>query len=30
MDEPDWSIVNEEELWKFVGWHLDSKGIILF
>ncbi|MDF3821877.1 hypothetical protein P3G55_18375 [Leptospira sp. 96542] len=27
MEEPDWSNVNEEELWKFVGWHLANKGI---
>ncbi|WP_411824642.1 hypothetical protein [Leptospira sp. 'Mane'] len=27
MKEPDWSEVNEEDLWKFVGWHLANKGI---
>ncbi|MBM9502885.1 hypothetical protein JWG44_21775 [Leptospira sp. 201903071] len=27
MDEPDWANVDEEELWKFVGWHLANKGI---
>ncbi|MCW7480055.1 hypothetical protein [Leptospira kanakyensis] len=27
MEEPNWSEVNEEELWKFVGWHLAHKGI---
>jgi hypothetical protein len=27
MEEPDWSVVSEEELWKFVGWHLANKGI---
>ncbi len=27
MEEPDWFDVNEEELWKFVGWHLANKGI---
>ncbi|UOG32652.1 hypothetical protein [Leptospira noguchii] len=27
MDEPDWKSVNEEELWKYVGWHLAEKGI---
>ncbi|EMO21153.1 hypothetical protein [Leptospira santarosai] len=27
MDEPEWETVNEEELWKYVGWHLADKGI---
>lgn len=27
MEEPNWSDVNEEELWKFVGWHLANRGI---
>lgn len=27
MKEPDWENVTEEELWKFVGWHLANKGI---
>ncbi|PJZ29115.1 hypothetical protein [Leptospira kmetyi] len=27
MDEPEWETVNEEELWKYVGWHLANKGI---
>lgn len=27
MDEPDWANVDEEGLWKFVGWHLANKGI---
>ena len=27
MEEPNWTIVNEEDLWKFVGWHLANKGI---
>ena len=27
MEEPNWSEVNEEGLWKFVGWHLANKGI---
>lgn len=27
MEEPNWSEVNEEALWKYVGWHLANKGI---
>lgn len=27
MNEPNWKTVTEEELWKFVGWHLANKGI---
>lgn len=27
MEEPNWENVNEEELWKYVGWHLANKGI---
>ncbi|WP_078131394.1 hypothetical protein [Leptospira kirschneri] len=27
MDEPEWEAVNEEKLWKYVGWHLADKGI---
>ncbi|XDD45948.1 hypothetical protein AB3N60_14700 [Leptospira sp. WS39.C2] len=27
MEEPNWLEVNEEELWKFVGWHLANQGI---
>lgn len=27
MEEPDWPVVNEEDLWKFVGWHLANRGV---
>ncbi|WCL50686.1 hypothetical protein [Leptospira sp. GIMC2001] len=27
MEEPNWEKVTEEDLWKFVGWHLANKGI---
>ena len=27
MDPPDWSRCTEEELWRYVGWHLEGAGI---
>jgi len=27
MKLPEWKDCNEEELWKYVAWHLDSAGI---
>lgn len=27
MREPDWKICSEEELWRYVAWHLEGEGI---
>jgi hypothetical protein len=27
MNEPDWKRCTEEELWHYVGWHLEGAGI---
>ena len=30
MREPDWNTVTEDQLWKYVGWHLAKHGIDSF
>ena len=27
MDEPDWTTCTEEQLWRYVAWHLEGAGI---
>ena len=27
MDAPNWATCNEEELWRYVAWHLEGSGI---
>ena len=30
LREPDWNTVTEDQLWKYVGWHLAKEGIESF